>query len=69
MNKQIVVIAPNLEKIPALLKQKSNWLCWKRTELKPNGRYGKLPTNVNGGVINAHDTNHIAILMMDNHFI
>ncbi|BEI43322.1 MULTISPECIES: AAA family ATPase [unclassified Polynucleobacter] len=62
MNKQVVVIAPNLEKIPALLKQKSNWLCWKRAELKPNGRYGKLPTNVHGRVINAHDTKHHVLI-------
>lgn len=52
---QAVVLTPNINKIPELLKSQLNWICWKKTELKPNGRYGKLPTNIQGKVINAHD--------------
>ena len=52
---QAVVLTPNINKIPELLSSQPHWICWKKTELKPNGRYGKLPTNIQGKVINAHD--------------
>lgn len=53
-----VVLKPNPSKIPELLKKQSNWICWKKSDPKPNRRYGKLPTNIKGAVINAHDIKH-----------
>ena len=58
MNQQINVLTPTPSKIPELLKKRSNWICWKKSGAKPNGRYGKLPANIKGTVINAHDVNH-----------
>lgn len=52
------VLKPNPNKIPELLRKKSSWICWKKSDPKPNGRYGKLPTNTEGIVINAHDISH-----------
>ena len=52
------LIKPNINAIPSILKSKSHWICWKKAEPKPNGRYGKLPTNIHGSVINAHDKAH-----------
>jgi hypothetical protein len=57
-----LVIPPNTQNIPLLLKKKNNWLCWKKAEPKPNGRYGKRPVNTKGRLINAHDTSeHVDI--------
>ncbi len=56
MQNQELVIPPNTQNIPSLLKERNNWLCWKKAEPKPNGRYGKRPANINGRLINAHDT-------------
>lgn len=58
MTQQINVLKPNPSKIPELLKKQPHWICWKKSDSKPNGRYGKLPTNTKGIVINAHDVKH-----------
>lgn len=55
---EALVIPPNPQNIPTMLKEKNNWLCWKKTEPKPNGRYGKRPVNIHGRPINAHDVSH-----------
>jgi len=52
------VLNPNISNIPELLKAQAHWLCWKKGEAKPNGRYGKFPTDTSGKVINAHDISH-----------
>lgn len=58
MPQQVNVLKPNPSKIPELLKKQPHWICWKKSDSKPNGRYGKLPTNTKGIVINAHDVKH-----------
>ncbi len=55
MTQKINVLKPNPSNIPELLKKQHHWICWKKSEPKENGRYGKLPTNIKGSVINAHD--------------
>lgn len=51
-----VILAPNFDKIPQLLRNKNNWIVWNIGKLKPYGKYDKIPVNhSNGKAHNAHD--------------
>lgn len=46
------------DKVPEFLKRLPQWLHWVATEEKEDGRFNKVPVNLNGHAINAHDSNN-----------
>lgn len=53
--KEVVVLKPIIDKIPDNLKQIHQWVNWKKGDIKPDGRYTKIPVGKEGYNINAHD--------------